>query len=529
MLFYRMGAYLTRRSAEVEELEQAVNFPYTFPPKTGSYFGTYFYLGGKKFEVAQPEAFLFGDNADLNYLGPQPHSLPYQCPAPDKPVRALKCLINIRKDSLRLIRVPNPPNKPADSDIIATRNGRSEVSMPPLYNIEFTFDADCPCAITIYYNCSESMQGKSVVYTTTSSDHRCDTVHYNAGGNQQFCMPSHVINPALLHNNSHRWDPNNIPIVIQASAECGAEFKGHSHVTYACFEKVSDESWNIKSLKQKQAINGVCYLFQEIYGIENKKNGEEVGGDVGIPDDGDEENAECVVCLSDARDTLILPCKHLCLCSSCANQLRFQQSGCPICRQSFRALLQIRAVRKRGETTTSSGEQVVADDVESTGQSDSEENADNAPPEVSIPDGYEVVPLISALCGPTSINTTDGASEATPSPRLPQRRKSSRKKSRVVMEQETATGEEDVYVNERRLREKQHKNVEETIFNDNVTNPTTPPSGESEIEGGIADGNAINADVVRVEFENEENDEPHYEEILCETPLPLAVDKEDKI
>ena len=71
---------------------------------TGSYFGPYFYLGGKKFEVAQPEAFLFGDNTDLNYLGPQPHSLPYQCPAPDKPVRALKCLINIRKDSLRLIR-----------------------------------------------------------------------------------------------------------------------------------------------------------------------------------------------------------------------------------------------------------------------------------------------------------------------------------------------------------------------------------------------------------------------------------------
>lgn len=30
-----------------------------------------------------------------------------------------------------------------------------------------------------------------------------------------------------------------------------------------------------------------------------------------------------------------------------ANQLRYQQSGCPICRQSFRALLQIRAVRKK--------------------------------------------------------------------------------------------------------------------------------------------------------------------------------------
>lgn len=50
----------------------------------------------------------------------------------------------------------------------------------------------------------------------------------------------------------------------------------------------------------------------------------------------DEENSdnsnECVVCLSDLRDTLILPCRHLCLCNSCADTLRYQASNCPICR-----------------------------------------------------------------------------------------------------------------------------------------------------------------------------------------------------
>ena len=30
-------------------------------------------MGGKKFETAQPEGYLFGDNSDLNYLGPKPH------------------------------------------------------------------------------------------------------------------------------------------------------------------------------------------------------------------------------------------------------------------------------------------------------------------------------------------------------------------------------------------------------------------------------------------------------------------------
>ena len=53
-------------------------------------------------------------------------------------------------------------------------------------------------------------------------------------------------------------------------------------------------------------------------------------GDAGIPneeadddDDDDDDNSECVVCLSDTKDTLILPCKHLCLCSGCGKLRRF--------------------------------------------------------------------------------------------------------------------------------------------------------------------------------------------------------------
>lgn len=50
--------------------------------------------------------------------------------------------------------------------------------------------------------------------------------------------------------------------------------------------------------------------------------------------------------MCDIRDTLILPCRHLCLCNSCADSLRYQANNCPICRAPFRALLQIRALQK---------------------------------------------------------------------------------------------------------------------------------------------------------------------------------------
>lgn len=54
-------------------------------------------------------------------------------------------------------------------------------------------------------------------------------------------------------------------------------------------------------------------------------------------DEVSDNSAECVVCLSDVRDTLILPCRHLCLCNTCADTLRYQANNCPICRLRMQA------------------------------------------------------------------------------------------------------------------------------------------------------------------------------------------------
>lgn len=39
---------------------------------SGSYFGSHFMMGGERFEMGQSEAYLFGDNTDLNFLGAKP-------------------------------------------------------------------------------------------------------------------------------------------------------------------------------------------------------------------------------------------------------------------------------------------------------------------------------------------------------------------------------------------------------------------------------------------------------------------------
>ncbi|NXX23793.1 RN157 ligase, partial [Podargus strigoides] len=109
-------------------------------------------------------------------------------------------------------------------------------------------------------------------------------------------------------------------------------------------------------------------------------------------DEVSDNSAECVVCLSDVRDTLILPCRHLCLCNTCADTLRYQANNCPICRLPFRALLQIRAMRKKlGPLSPTSFNPIIASQT-----SDSEEHSSSE----NIPPGYEVVSLLEALNGP---------------------------------------------------------------------------------------------------------------------------------
>lgn len=61
-----------------------------------------------------------------------------------------------------------------------------------------------------------------------------------------------------------------IPIAIHCVAEEGSDEPKQSHTTIAVLEKHSDGSYVLKALKQKLYVDGLCYLLQEIYGIENK-------------------------------------------------------------------------------------------------------------------------------------------------------------------------------------------------------------------------------------------------------------------
>ena len=68
-------------------------------------------------------------------------------------------------------------------------------------------------------------------------------------------------------------------------------------------------------MRQKLMINGQALEIHEMYGLSAN------------------EGSDCIICMTDRKDTVVMPCKHLCMCYACANTLRERPGAtCPVCR-----------------------------------------------------------------------------------------------------------------------------------------------------------------------------------------------------
>jgi E3 ubiquitin-protein ligase MGRN1 len=72
---------------------------------------------------------------------------------------------------------------------------------------------------------------------------------------------------------------------------------------------------------------------QEIYGITEANNAQS-GTD-------DDFSAHCVVCLTNRKNTTVLPCRHFCMCDECAKLLLKRTRTCPMCRLPISSVLNI--------------------------------------------------------------------------------------------------------------------------------------------------------------------------------------------
>ncbi|KAL5765817.1 hypothetical protein ACOSP7_016434 [Xanthoceras sorbifolium] len=211
---------------------------------------------------------------------------------------------------------------------------------PGQFVVAFTFDATAPGSITVMFFAKEGVDCNLIA--TKEDLFRSVTITFEAGIGQKFRQPSgagidfSMFDEAILGMES---DAEVFPLILKAEArasdDSGSDTNptGNSQITMAVFEKKEKGEFQARVVKQILWVNRVRYELQEIYGI---------GNTVGSEVDENDSGKECVICLSEPRDTTVLPCRHMCMCSGCAKVLQFQTNRCPICRQPVDRLLEIK-------------------------------------------------------------------------------------------------------------------------------------------------------------------------------------------
>ena len=316
---------------------------------------------------------------------PSPGPQPIPLPPPPPPTQQLtqtatiRNSVNLKKSSLKVTPLTEDPSK---------------------LLISFSFDASAPCVASTFVLATED--GALGNKLTTAHQPPAPKVKYPKGLHHKFpplnttndsseqqpiqqqpIQQQHLVDVSLHKDDlgalsSANEDTYPLVIRLEVITERGLR-DGHSldelqpgeqqqtwiqsQTTFAALHREDDGSWSVRVLKQNIWVEGTSYELQEIYGLEQAsgRSGGGSGSGGGLASSSaaaaaaeEAEERLCVICLVNPRDTTVLPCRHMCLCSECASELRKQSSKCPICRYHIESLLHIR-INKPVNTTKGGG------------------------------------------------------------------------------------------------------------------------------------------------------------------------------
>ncbi|OII70790.1 RING domain-containing protein [Cryptosporidium ubiquitum] len=88
----------------------------------------------------------------------------------------------------------------------------------------------------------------------------------------------------------------------------------------------------IEIKRQCVLYNGKAFEIQNIFGLSNNSI---------TASKNNEDSESCVICLTNNRETILLPCRHACLCTVCSETLFKNTQDCPVCRNSVLGVVNI--------------------------------------------------------------------------------------------------------------------------------------------------------------------------------------------
>jgi len=289
---------------------------------------------GQRIPMPQVQQFfLEGMRPEMGHMGNLARTMAQ--PAQMQRTFTIRNDVNLKKNTLKLVK---------------------DESEPGVYHLTFTFDAASDCTIRVYYAATEKMSADGTLTFTPLKESGAHPVETRSKDlDQTFrTQASHRLDTRLYKPEELALANGRYPLIVCLEATpngTGGQAKSavQSQTTFAKIGAADGEGERtVSPLKQKIQVGSTSYELQEIYGIDGAtaSSGETTNSAEGA--EGGENSRECVICMTEPRDTTVLPCRHMCMCSECAKVLRMQSEKCPICRTPIEQLLQIK-ISKQGD------------------------------------------------------------------------------------------------------------------------------------------------------------------------------------
>lgn len=231
-----------------------------------------------------------------------------------------------------------------------------------LLRVSFNFDASAPTAVSVAFSASEEPRRSGWRLNCSPNSNTIHRHFFDKGLSNSFTLPaSEAVNPESLV--SYEGYSHLIVRLEAVPPESGKSLNdlpnppgsplprwAQAQTTFAGLHRQprTESEWEATVSMQKIVVDGCAYDLQEIYGIDDATG--TVGGTPLSSDTatGEAENGkECVICMAEARNTTVLPCRHLCMCTECAQEMRKESNRCPICREQMTSLLTIKVSRNK--------------------------------------------------------------------------------------------------------------------------------------------------------------------------------------
>jgi len=322
------------------------------PAARGGYPGAQAYPG-QPTDLRRPASFLEGMRPEMGSIGSMARTMA-QPPQMQK-TYTIRNDVNLKKGTLQLVR---------------------DASNAAHYHLEFVFDASTDCTIRVFYAALEKVGADGNVSFAPLKEAGVHPAESRGKGlNQTFrTRPSHPLDSSVYAEGELTTvGGGRFPIVVslESTGGAGAGAGGggaqqarsmvSSQTTFAAIvQPEAGGALRVVPQKQKIQVGTTSYELQEIYGIDGAAGAAAEGSGAsaeqssGADGESGANSRECVICMTEPRDTTVLPCRHMCMCSDCAKMLRVQSEKCPICRTPIEQLLQIK-ISSRIDAEAASG------------------------------------------------------------------------------------------------------------------------------------------------------------------------------